>query len=102
MTGTLHRFDDRYTLFQFQGDDPGRANYSYWIVGLRSNWILINTIDCDAGILRRAGWRGTCRDIESRGVLMALAKNAARHSLDRPKDGLFDSDFLGAALRIQD
>lgn len=101
MTGTMHRLDDRYVLFQFQGDDSARGNYSYWLVSLRSNWILINTIDCDTSALRNAGGRGTCRDIKSRSVLTALARNATRHSLDRPKDGLLDSDVLGAALRIQ-
>jgi hypothetical protein len=107
----LHPFDNQYVLFQYRGDDvfqyhngePGSdKGYSYWLLSLHSNCILINMIDCDLGLLKKAGGRGRCNDIKSRNVLIAVAKIAARHSLDLQKNTSANSDHAFAMLRIQD
>jgi hypothetical protein len=109
--GTLHPFDNHYVLFQYHGDGPfhyhdiGPVNdegYSYWLLSLHSNWILIDTIDCDSKVLKQARGGSRCNDIKSRNVLFALAKISAQHSLDLQNKAAANSDHAGVALRIQD
>ena len=102
LVGTLHPFDDHHFIFQFRGDENEGADnkYSYWLLNVRSDWILINTIECDKNILKTVGEHGSCNDIESRRALIALAKIANQHSSGEPKE-FGEDDFLFSALRIQ-
>jgi tetratricopeptide (TPR) repeat protein len=97
--GTIHPFDNQYVLFQYRDDSLKGRKYQYWLLSVRSNWVLINLINCDPKLLKSVGGNGDCEDIKSRNVLNALAKNAAKHPFDNP--GISESSNLAAALVIQ-
>jgi tetratricopeptide (TPR) repeat protein len=97
--GTIHPFDDQYVLFQYRDDSVESGKYKYWLISVRSNWVLINLINCDAKLLESVGGKGKCQDIKSHTVLNALAKNAAKHTFDHP--GISESSNIAAALLIQ-
>jgi hypothetical protein len=84
------------------GTERYSATYSYWLLSLHSDWILIDTIDCNSKVLKQVRGGNRCNDIKSRNVLFALAKISAQHSLDLQNKAAANSDHAGVALRIQD